>query len=116
METALQLFQWYKSVGISRDMWEEVVQKNMEAKATHEQVKETIANRREMLCWFSKDSGVDPKSMSHTLRLHHPEWRQVYEEDKEARKDISALGATNIELVMDHVKETAIVPEKEANG
>jgi hypothetical protein len=104
---SLQLMNFYHLVGITDDSWERLIKKHERVAQMHAYVKSLIGMKREKLMWER-----DPRSMSETIRLYSKDHRQVYDENLQAKKDISKEQASNINVVVDQIPNSSDVPVK----
>ena len=103
LETSTDFLQFYFSWGIPSQTFHKYRKKNKDLDFIHGLVKEILGWRRQKLATHKKYE-CNFSVILQTLRMFHPDWAQVHEEDKDFKlslsKDEQNQKPTNITVVM----------------
>lgn len=78
------MLQFYNMKGIGRRTFEDWLPKHSNLKDMYEYAKSVLAEKRQRYATFRR-YGTDPMVIQRTLHQYHPDWKLVYDEDRELK-------------------------------
>lgn len=86
-ETSTDMLDFHHSFGIPRSSFHVYLKKYPDLKYVYHLVLEMLGSRRQKLAMY-KELGCDAKVILSTLRLYHPDWEQVTQEELSIKREL----------------------------
>ena len=105
--TNIEWLEFFHEVGIPISTWQDWFRNDPEIRAVHDHVKTIMGARHNKMARFPKQYDANPEAFMKTIRLFHPDYKEVYDEDMKHREKEAA---GNVTVVLEGIEKTD-VPE-----
>ena len=91
LQTSIAFFDFLDEYGIPEQTYYDILNRDAELFELHHRAKQRIGSRREKMAIF-KYNECNEKTLLSTLRVYNEDWKKVYDEDRDNRKELADKG------------------------
>jgi|SRR5277367_2513275 len=90
-DTSINFFDFLDEFGVPESTYYDMLAREADLKELHSRAKQRIGSRREKMAIY-KYNECNERTLHYTLRVYHEDWKKVYEEDRDNRKELAEKG------------------------